>query len=404
MIRGVLIAATGRFAIKRTRHGHPAARTLRSRHSRDGSGAHGALHATEPRSPFRSSPPFDGRFRKRVDPRAAVVLEWGRASKSIEPLTEREEASVMSKTQQTPWIVSLLSIAMGTLFIVGGGFMVARYFTCPVVAAEDFQASEQEGRYIQLEASEAFEVGFQIQYEPGNELTRNDPTNRVGRMVAVPAGEGLLIVLVPMDHQGRSYRGTVKELSSDIEMALSMESLSQSFEDMRLDLEAIQRETLGARPSGFSPGIATGLATTPRRSTPTLQDLALPVYLDTKEDERWAAGLMIVVGLAFAIGGVVGLSKRGQATEGVGAWSSGREALLDASRSPTFSPDGRQAPDSNSFEAEPPVSPVAEINVSCSAGHRFLVNAMYRGTLRKCPQCDEKVEIPMDIGMPADEH
>lgn len=298
--------------------------------------------------------------------------------------------------QRSSWVVALLSIGMGIAFTAGGGWMLARYFACPDVEASTFRVEEHDGRYIRLLATEAYEVGFQVEYQLSDPGSEHDPANRVARLVAIPVGGRVLIASVPLDHQGRSFTGAVKGLTSDIEMGLAEDSLQSSFRDLHRRLDSLRTLSDSARVPGFAPtaGPESTAESLPR--TPTLRDLALPVYLDTREDERLPAALVIAVGLAFAGGGVAGLLRsHNSSTTSVAPDTA--PATLD--RQPAnFEGAAPAGPSSGrvDFESHDASDTPGAIKLQCPQGHAFEVDVMYRGAARKCPECGAKVDVPAE--------
>ena len=155
--------------------------------------------------------------------------------------------------QRSSWFGALLSIVMGIALVAGGGWVLARYFVHPEVDAADFRTAEHDGQYIQLNATEAYEVGFQVEYDPSDPSSKDDPANRVARLIAIPVGTQVLIVRVPMDHRGQSYAGIVKELTFDIEMALAMNDMDNVMRDSRRQIETFLQDAETARRNRVRP-------------------------------------------------------------------------------------------------------------------------------------------------------
>ena len=195
--------------------------------------------------------------------------------------------------QKSSWVVGLLAICMGLAFIVSGAWMTSRYFTYPQIEASEFNASQHDGSYIQLNSTEALEVGSQFEYDPDDPKGMEDPTNQVARLLGIPVGNRLLIVRVPVEHQGQSFTGVVKGLTYDIEIGLAKNRISNVFQDIQQYADS----------AALSLDSASPWATQKIRRTPSLDDIVLPVYLDAKEDERWAIGLAVFVGILSLFGG-----------------------------------------------------------------------------------------------------
>lgn len=294
--------------------------------------------------------------------------------------------------KKKPLALALLLLSAGAVMTAAGGWMAFRLLAYSKIAAVDFRAEEQQGAYIQLTAPESFEIGYQVEYSSSEPLGSESPSNRVGRLLGIPIDRQLLIVLVPTNHTGTTFRGSVKELSSEIEMALTMNSMNQTFSDLEQRLESLRPQSNAHNMSELIPNSFNDRPTPAFHQSPSLKDFAMPVYLDAKEDERGAIAMILVVGLAFLGGGVYLLISPANASTNKPSFGDTDPKLsTDLDSSMTTIATARSKKDSTSHALEGAIQQTS-IELQCPNGHSFSVPSIYRGTRRKCPTCGSVVE------------
>lgn len=303
-----------------------------------------------------------------------------------------EEGSVNVSQKKKPLALALLSMAAGIAMLAAGGWLVLEQLVYPKVQAADFRVDEHQGDYIELIAAESFEVGYQVEYSSDDPSGESNPANRTGRLLAIPTNDRLLVVLVPMSHAGSTYRGSVKELSSDIEMALTMNLMNQTFTDLDLRLQPLLDQRSVAEPNEGSSIALDGGSESEFRRSPSLKDLVLPVFVDANEDERGAIALVLAVGLVFLGGGIYLLIAPASVSTDQPAFGETVAENTTALNSSMTTIETARAKEDSASRALEGASQKSSIELQCPNGHSFSVPSIYRGTRRKCPTCGSIVE------------
>jgi hypothetical protein len=197
--------------------------------------------------------------------------------------------------------VSALYFGFALLWaVLGISLWLIRGRPTPVAPAV-LSAEKHNGKYITLQTNMAVEAGYR--YRDG------DKQNKIARLLAVPINDKLLIVQVSLDHTGSSYTGIVSEMPLDVQSAVSSESLSslsKSLDDRRKAWKEIK-----LRPG--SGGVVEIPEVPPLQ--PTLNELVLPIFLDTTDQDFGVRVLMLILTIGFASAGLVTLIRANRARE-----------------------------------------------------------------------------------------
>jgi hypothetical protein len=142
--------------------------------------------------------------------------------------------------------------------------------------------------YVTIGVAGAVEIGYQYRRE-------GEGRRATAKLMAIPVNDRLLIVLAPLDHREVAFTGVVREMPSDVQLAVLEADLRGSLERLKESQARWKHAGPGGPANDPDPG-----------ERPSLKDLCLPLVLDATSSGPYGlferVGLVVLMGLFLVVG------------------------------------------------------------------------------------------------------